>query len=182
MNESDVVRQYELFYETEGRYSVSQELAYEAAHNAVSRISRYTGAIALGNPISFVLESQAEAITPRSLELPRPENHNIFLTGRRIAHPDSRQQGFYPRGMFMRDTNDIFVSASPNLGVPVSIEELSSAILHEVAHSFDLDHCLKKHCIMLAHLTSRELEIFADIDDPFCSEHAEQLAPSGTAT
>lgn len=184
MNKGETIRQYELFYETAGNYPVPQELAYEAAHDAVTRISRYTGAIALGDPIGFSLKSQAAVIDTANLTLPRAENHNIFFTGRRIAHPDMgyRQQGSYPRGIFLYGTNDIFVSTSPNLGVPVSREELSSATLHEVAHSFDLGHCYEKHCIMLARLTSRELEIFADIDDPFCGDHAEQLELSGLAT
>lgn len=185
MNHGSAVRHYGLFFEGSGKYAVSEQFVQETAQIAIDRISRFTGGIALGKPVSVRLNPERATVTPATLTFSAAEPFNIVVTGRKLKSASLQHEGSYPRGMYLPEgvgkspTNDIFISADPHLGESLTPDCLAVTMQHEIAHSFELGHCISRACIMYDDKTLSEQKIFSGLDDPFCGQHAEELVLNG---
>lgn len=180
------VRTIDAFYETGSPFEVEKTRANKIYEASVNLVSQYTGPIALNN-----LRGVRLPLGDKELPLPKLRlggaPHSAVLTRRPISVEKGLgvSQNEYLGGLSQTQRTKRGLESKlavqldqPNMYQNESLGILSTA--HELAHTFDLDHCATPTCIMQPR-TAKSIALAETLltREPFCGDCSEGLELAG---
>lgn len=180
---SSVVRQIDAFYEATGPYAVDRPIAESLYKTTLGFVGNYVGRIIINGPRGVRIPLSDELIHPRRINLGTAP-HTMLLTRRPIDVSGSSEDGAITDGVcdlifdgsLVRQSKTI-VQVQPPDKDPTSGASIISGV-HEVGHSFGLDHCQDEGCVMYPTTTIiREHQLYGVLSSgsPFRGSCAEDL-------
>lgn len=183
---SSPVRRIQAFYEATGPYAVNKAVAESIYKATFAIISQHVGMVALEGPRTASIALGDRPISLADARLGSAA-HTMLLTGRAIdegeLRPGESNAGLcdvYTLDKVVKMSSTV-VQVKPALNDPTASRALYTGV-HEAAHSFGLDHCKAKQCIMQSYAVYDELQPSIQplvTDNPFCDNCASNLELAG---
>ncbi|HWZ65422.1 MAG TPA: hypothetical protein VNX65_01335 [Patescibacteria group bacterium] len=175
MSKHSPVRSISPFYEARGEFAVSRSEVLNAIEVSAHILGRFSCHLVFESLEGVAIAIPDNPLSEKRVRLGRAP-HTLLFTGRDIDGADGAIGVCNRLKMGRRIVESkIMVTAEPGLSlVDPTCSALVGTTVHEISHSFALDHCKDPVCIMHAAAT---LEGFSSIlsGEPFCDSCTEDL-------
>jgi hypothetical protein len=185
------VRVMDGFYEAGSKFAIDRDFAGDVINASAQLVGQYTGPIAVNAVRGLRIPlGEDRRLSLGMLRLPAGAPHTMTVTKRLLEYPDDRSPAQRNGGLNGGKVYGSRVASSEVLlSVGGSGEPHTSmaqvAAVHELGHSFNLDHCATPGCVMLADnvvdRTTGRAALYASValGRPFCDPCGEQLELAG---
>lgn len=164
---SGPVRRIQGFYEVESAFAVPVTYAHDILKASLYVVGEYVGPLALESMTGVRVNTPADPIRAKGLRI-NSGPHAAFLTRRQF---ESKTEGSVAYGITL-------ATEAPGLASKIFVHDFKDptatiiAGIHEIAHSFGLDHCVDSSCIMQPRLDEPDPHM---LKTPFCDNCAGDL-------
>jgi len=187
---SKPVRKLHGFFEAEGPYAINRGFAETIYDVSAGIVGRYTGPIALQSVKGVRIPTEANPIRLTGVRLGSADHTGLLtkrgIHGEGLAKPDGFEDGEFG-GLTQYRVDGTRVVSSKFLAnvLPPTLDATGGIVIkravHEMGHSFGLDHCRLGACIMHAGHDSvmNAVDPILASGKPFCDNCAGDLEVAG---
>jgi hypothetical protein len=181
------LREVAIYREVDSPFEVSRDSALAVIEPVFARISRAVGGQVVTSSVRGIrIKYESDALVTTKVRIPTDAAHSIMFTKRPLLSGGVEADGI-ARKKSLADTwmtGSQIISRILDAQVdPYGITQTATG-LHEVGHTFGLDHCADKCCVMSPvseSATTVNDTLRARIEQPFCDDRLDDLELAGMA-